>query len=158
MFHFTDSRLELATLPPKLNAMIRQSIVVLVSIAALGASAQQTNEHEDQAKAAVTEWLALVDAGRYGDSWKRAGSYMQRAFPKEKWERNLETIRKPLGEVSARKLKSAKFVRSDQPQPLGDYFTMQFTTSFSNKQEAVETVTPMLQQDGTWKVSGYFIE
>jgi hypothetical protein len=32
-----------------------------------------------------------------------------------------------------------------------------FRSSFSNKQSAVETVTPMLDPDGTWRVSGYYI-
>jgi hypothetical protein len=35
---------------------------------------------------------------------------------------------------------------------------VQFTSSFTNKNGAVETVTPMLDQDGKWKVSGYFIK
>jgi hypothetical protein len=35
---------------------------------------------------------------------------------------------------------------------------VQFDTSFANKKEAVETITPMLDPDGQWKVSGYYIK
>jgi hypothetical protein len=34
---------------------------------------------------------------------------------------------------------------------------IQFETSFANKQRAVETVTPMLDTDGAWRVSGYYV-
>jgi Protein of unknown function (DUF4019) len=34
---------------------------------------------------------------------------------------------------------------------------IQFDTAFENKASAVETVTPMLDTDGVWRVSGYFI-
>jgi hypothetical protein len=33
-----------------------------------------------------------------------------------------------------------------------------FETAFENKASAVETVTPMLEKDGKWRVSGYFIK
>ena len=42
--------------------------------------------------------------------------------------------------------------------PDGEYVVLQFDTSFANKKEAVETVTPMLDKDGKWKVSGYYIK
>jgi hypothetical protein len=35
---------------------------------------------------------------------------------------------------------------------------IQFDTSFKNKKSAIETVTAMLDKDGKWRVSGYFIK
>jgi hypothetical protein len=35
--------------------------------------------------------------------------------------------------------------------------TIQYETVFENKASAVETITPMLDPDGIWRVSGYFI-
>jgi hypothetical protein len=35
---------------------------------------------------------------------------------------------------------------------------VQFDTSFERKSAAVETVTPMIDPDGRWRVSGYFIK
>jgi hypothetical protein len=34
----------------------------------------------------------------------------------------------------------------------------QFETSFENKKSAVETVIPMMDGDGRWRVSSYFIK
>ena len=74
------------------------------------------------------------------------------------WKSSLESVRKPLGSLVSRKLKSAKYSKKLPGAPDGEYVVLQFTTSFTNKTEAVETVTPMLDQDGKWKVSGYFIK
>ena len=40
----------------------------------------------------------------------------------------------------------------------GEYVVIQFETSFENKKAAVETVTPMMDKDGIWRVSGYYIK
>ena len=41
--------------------------------------------------------------------------------------------------------------------PDGEYVVFQFDTQFERKRAAVETVTPMRDPDGSWRVSGYFI-
>jgi hypothetical protein len=41
--------------------------------------------------------------------------------------------------------------------PEGKYVVIQYETVFENRASAVETVTPMLDPDGVWRVSGYFI-
>ena len=35
---------------------------------------------------------------------------------------------------------------------------IQYDTTFEHKKAAVETVTPMQEENGTWKVTGYFIK
>ena len=35
---------------------------------------------------------------------------------------------------------------------------IQYTTAFENKDSAVETVTPMLDKDKAWRVSGYYVK
>jgi hypothetical protein len=42
--------------------------------------------------------------------------------------------------------------------PDGEYVVVQFDTSFEKKKTAIETVTPMKEPDGRWRVSGYFIK
>jgi ribosomal protein S17E len=42
--------------------------------------------------------------------------------------------------------------------PDGKYVVIKYDTSFENKKSAVETVTPMLDKDGKWRVAGYFIK
>ena len=42
--------------------------------------------------------------------------------------------------------------------PDGQYVVIRFQTTFEHKRSGVETVTPMLEQDGGWRVSGYYIK
>jgi len=56
--------------------------------------------------------LDLVDAGRYGESWKQAASLFQEKVPAAQWERAVRSAREPLGKVESRKLVNAQFVES----------------------------------------------
>jgi hypothetical protein len=60
--------------------------------------------------------------------------------------------------VISRKLKTKVYKTSLPGAPDGQYVVIQFETSFQNKKSAIETVTPMFEKDGRWKVSGYYIK
>lgn len=111
-----------------------------------------------QAQAAATDWLALTDAAKYGPSWDEASSLFKAAITKADWEKALKGARGPLGALKARTLKAATFTRTAPGAPDGEYVVIQFDTQFENKAVAVETVTPMREKDGSWRVSGYFIK
>jgi hypothetical protein len=113
---------------------------------------------EEQARDAAKQWLALVDAGNFASSWDTAAGYFKTAVIKEKWQDSLNAVRTPLGAVVSRTFKSAKPAKTLPGAPDGDYVVLQFDTSFANKKTAVETIVPMLEKDGTWRVSGYFIK
>ena len=42
--------------------------------------------------------------------------------------------------------------------PDGEYVVIQFSASFAHKKSALETITPMLEKDGKWRVSGYYMK
>jgi hypothetical protein len=58
----------------------------------------------------------------------------------------------------SRKFKSSQYTKTLPGVPDGEYVVIQYDTSFEHKQSAVETVTPMLDKDGKWRISGYFIK
>jgi hypothetical protein len=107
--------------------------------------------------AAAQTWLAGIDAGNYAQSWKTSAMFFQKAITENKWSAALAASRKPLGEMKSRKLLDAKSAKSLPGAPDGEYVVMQFETSFTAKEKAVETVTFMKESDGTWKAVGYFI-
>ena len=112
---------------------------------------------EEEALGAAETWLALVDDGKYSESWKTTAVLFRSAVTKEQWERALNAARKPLGRLIARRLKSKQYATSLPGAPDGEYVVIQYKASFENKKAAVETVTPMLDEDGNWRVSGYYI-
>lgn len=120
-----------------------------------GQGAAMTNEKE--AQSAAEAWLALVDAGNYAQSWNDAAAYFKKAVDQPGWEKQVDAVRAPLGKLTSRTLKSANYATSLPGAPDGEYVVLQFDASFQNKKSAVETVTPMKEPDGRWRVSGYFI-
>jgi hypothetical protein len=112
---------------------------------------------EKAALASATAWLALADGGKYPETWDQAAGYFRNALSKDQWVASLERGRTPLGKVVARKLKSKMYTRTLPGAPDGEYVVIMYDTEFENKRSAVETVTPMLDKDGKWRVAGYFI-
>jgi hypothetical protein len=111
-----------------------------------------------KAQVASKSWLALTDSAKYGQSWDDAASFFKGAVAKADWEKAIRGVRSPLGAVKTRKVTSATFTRTRPGAPDGEYVVIQFESQFENKAAAVETVTPMRDKDGTWRVSGYFIK
>ena len=111
-------------------------------------------------KAAISEalkWLNEIDEGKHDESWNDAAEYFKKAVKKEQWVQSLQAVRKPLGNLVSRELKNSTYKTSLPGAPDGQYVVIQFKTSFDNKKSAIETVTPMIDEDGNWRVSGYYI-
>ena len=62
------------------------------------------------------------------------------------------------GKVESRQLKSATYTTKIPNVPAGEYVVIQYETKFDRAPGMIETVTPMLEKDGKWKVSGYFVK
>lgn len=103
-------------------------------------------------------WLTLLDEGKDEQSWQQAAKPFQAGITKDKWIESIKSVRKPLGKCKSRDLLSATYTTSVPGAPEGQYLVIQYEAAFENKQQAIETVTPMLEADGTWRVSGYFVK
>jgi len=112
---------------------------------------------EKAAEDSASKWLGLVDAGDYASSWDEAAQYFKNAVSKEQWTEKVKAVREPLGKINSRKLTSATYKTSLPGDPDGEYVVIQYDYSFEHKKSATETVIPMLDKDGQWRVSGYFI-
>jgi len=69
----------------------------------------------------------------------------------------LRGVRGPLGDRISREIRSSEYRTQLPGAPDGEYVVIEFSTSFAGKAGAVETVTPMKDADGTWRVAGYFV-
>lgn len=103
-------------------------------------------------------WLELVDSGKYSESWEESAEYLKALVNKDDWQKRLQGTRQPLGKLLSRELKSQRYMTSLPGAPDGEYVIIRYETSFENKKSAIETITPMLDKDGKWKVSGYYIK
>ena len=62
-----------------------------------------------------------------------------------------------LGLVGARTLLSASFQTKLPSAPPGEYVVLQYRTKAGGGRTIVETITPMMEPDGRWRISGYYI-
>ena len=130
---------------------------ILASCVAAAGQLAAADKPEAAARASALAWLTLVDEARYDESWEEAAAYLRKALTKDRWRQDLGAARAPLGKLVSRKLKTAQYTEHLPGAPDGRYVVIQYDTVFERKAKAVETVTPMLDRDGAWRVSGYFI-
>jgi hypothetical protein len=133
---------------------------MLRPISALPSALQEQNGRtaEREAIGASEDWVALVDSGKYAESWKAAAAAFRASVTQEKWESAMKTVRDPLGKMQTRKLATAKYTAILPGVPTGDYVVLLFESSFEHKAVAQETVIMSLEKDKEWRVAGYYIK
>ena len=139
-----------------LKPFVLMAVALGIAVASLPRAADEELDTVPAMKVAQ-DWLRLVDAGQYASSWDAAAEYFRASVTQSQWETAMRQVRGHTGNVVARKVKSALFTRALPDAPAGEYVVIQYDTGFE-RGFAVETVTPMHEKDGSWKVSGYYIK
>jgi len=126
------------------------------------ADATTTVQDEDAlaleaATVAALDWLALLDDGKYEESWQAGASAMQENVTAEQWSTALKDAREPLEPFGARKLLESRKVTDPQGAPAGEYIFLHYRTQAANEQTVTETVV-LLEEGDAWKVAGYFVQ
>jgi hypothetical protein len=141
--------------------MNRLSVVLLCALGVclpfrltVGAEARP----EDAAQPVAAAWLKLVDEGKYVESWEKMSPGFKKEVSKRKWNATVGKIRKPLGRLTSRQLKSAAYSKDLPGAPEGEYVVLQFDSAFERKPAAREQVTLLLGQDLEWRVSSYAVK
>jgi hypothetical protein len=142
--------------------VVAGAVVAVACVLAWSPAWAQNEEAEKKAEGVARAWLALVDAGRYLESWDALSPYFRGLVTREKWDAQLVNLRTPFGIVKSRTLGWKKYTTELEYAPKGEYVVIMFKTVFENmpkgQKEQVETIVPMLQRDGTWRVAGYTIK
>jgi len=133
--------------------MKRLLAILIVLLLPLPAQAATATDSARQA----WDWLALVDAGKYDDSWSAASAYFQSKVTKEQWFAMIAPVRNGVGPVTARGQAAVTLTDSLPNAPFAHYAVVVFPSAFAIKGKCSETVI-MVLQDGEWKVAGYFIQ
>src|SRR3954454_11773545 len=102
---------------------------------------------------AARQWLALVDAGKWPESWAATAQSFQALNTLEMWRSASEGGRVPLGRVLSRRLAGQEGI----PAPPNGYQLVRFRTDFANKRGATETLSLAREGEG-WRVVGYYID
>lgn len=136
-------------------------VLAFLALAALpqlaGPPAQTSVADAEPVDATVVEsarrWLALVDQGRWDESYRATGEPFRKLNTSRMWASASEKVRTPLGAMVSRTLIGQQNI----PAPPDGFQVVKFRTRFVNKAEAVETVT-LDREAGEWRVVGVTIE
>ena len=123
----------------------------------MNAPAADGPDWQDAARKAALVWLALIDDGKYRESWEQAAFLFKSKISRHCWVDTVRSTLVPLGKVRSRSFLGAAYETELPGAPDGRYVVIRYQAAFEHRESAVETVTPMLEHDGIWRVSGYFI-
>lgn len=121
------------------------------------------NEKPDEQKAqaaaaAAAEFLALVDADKFAESYQRSAKLLKEKVSEQQWVEQLRKTRAVAGPLLGRSQKEISYSTTAQDSPEGEYILILFDSNYQAKPGATETITLMLARDATWRVAGYFIK
>ncbi len=114
-------------------------------------------EKAEKATAVAMEFLQLIDAQKYAESWQMAADLMKEKVAEKDWVEKLTKARTLSGEMIERAEKSTTYSPSAMDSPEGEYISLIFDSKYQRAESVSEYVTVMLE-DGHWKVAGYFIQ
>lgn len=145
-----------------MNKLLLKLCFILIAVGLASTNiVGQTPEKETPEKAAqkaAESWLDVVDHYAYDKTWEEASPSFKAVVNQDKWVRTLEDLRTRFGKVKDRKVRTARYTKSLPDAPKGEYVVVQFETTFQDNSSVIETVVPMLDPDGRWRVSGYYIK
>lgn len=114
-------------------------------------------EATDAAQQVAKDWLALVDQGRYNESYDQASQSFKVAVGRAEWAAKAGAARARAGKLLSRRVSRATETRNPPNAARGDYVFVVYLSSFANVKSAIETVATIRDQDGKWRVVNYMI-
>ncbi|WP_394001008.1 DUF4019 domain-containing protein [Luteimonas sp. WGS1318] len=137
--------------------------------AAPAAAAQPPLTPEQQAQverqnaemgAAAQQVLQMIDADRAGEVWDGASQTMKGTVGRDEFIRQLAADRAQLGAAARRDAPavSRSQFQAGETVPAGIYINVAFPTTFAAQPQPIrELVSFRLDEDRTWRVSGYSV-
>ena len=147
-----------------MSSILKFIILMMISLTGfmvnpLPAVAEEVTVVEaDQQNQTAQDWLDLIDQTKYKESWDVASADVRGNITSDQWENSITSTLAGLGRRLTRGLDARKEASSKPGLPDGTYVDLIFSSSFANKQQAVETLTLVQDSDGIWRVAAYSIK
>ncbi|NYZ62744.1 DUF4019 domain-containing protein [Luteimonas deserti] len=120
----------------------------------------QVARQDAEMGAAAQQVLQMIDANRAAEVWDGASQTMKAAVGRDEFVSQLQADRTRLGAPSRRDapVVSRSQFREGDAVPAGIYVNVAFPTTFALQPEPIrELVSFRLDEDRTWRVSGYSV-
>jgi hypothetical protein len=104
------------------------------------------------------DFLKLVDAKKYAESWDISSDYLKQSVSRGEWTAQMVKTRDTLGDLASRTLKNDMPQTNPPGAPPGDYDLLTYETVFASQgAPRTETLALVKAADGRWRAVGYFI-
>ncbi|RMF46310.1 MAG: DUF4019 domain-containing protein [Deltaproteobacteria bacterium] len=112
----------------------------------------------DSARQATLRFLHMVDQDQFADSWSMSAHLLREKIPQDKWAGKLKLHRAQCGKFLEREETEINYATEASGEQKGEFFTLNFAADYERCPEVTETVTVMLEEDGQWRVGGFFVK
>lgn len=102
-------------------------------------------------------WLALIDSMDYAASWEQASAALRQQVTQTQWEQTLRSVLGPLGPLLSRAPQGREYTTTLPNAPKGEYVVITYGSSYTQLENAVETLVMVLNPAGDWKPAGYYV-
>ena len=113
-------------------------------------------DEESKAIDVAHEFLTLVDHGQVDQAFESMTEISKKEYVKELWIKQFATKSEYYGGLVNRAISKVLRLDSLQYHPDGNYLKIHYRSEFEYKKNVFETVDLKLEDDNTWRVSGYF--
>ncbi|HEY0461308.1 MAG TPA: DUF4019 domain-containing protein [Pyrinomonadaceae bacterium] len=120
-----------------------------------GKPATDSDKAIEAARKVSEDWMLLWDGGKAEESYNALSAFSQKKIDKKTFSTYWTAARKSLGKLKSRNLISISLVKSLEGIPGNSGAIFKYQSSFENREAVFETVSLILEKDGTWRVSGY---
>jgi hypothetical protein len=129
---------------PEVDFMLRQRlknlILAAVLLATLASPSYGNWPFDGQLVDQASEFLTLLDQGLYLEAWAETSPNFQGLTNKQEWLSRQQLIRSAYGPLIFRELYHTGFRGTYEHSPDSQYIVIQFSSTFSNKAIARETI------------------
>ncbi|HEY0256405.1 MAG TPA: M56 family metallopeptidase [Candidatus Methylacidiphilales bacterium] len=163
-FHDLRARVRLLTSSWRFSSFLAAGMMFFLALFSLVTTTSAMTllpEATPSAQAALPgtlAWVARLDRGDYEGSWNEASpKFFQKPIPRQGWVASISSVRQPVGTLESRQLRTQTFLPVNPQGFKGPFVVTVFNTKFAQMPAAIETVTFVLDSDGQWRASDYFL-
>lgn len=135
------------------DALVVDSLAADTVATGPGSAAYRRTQAKEAAQAAAADWLALIGAGAFEESWAAADSTLRAGISQEDWADQGIRARHQLDTLRARRLTRAQY--RDSTAHLGGHpvVTLRYASEYARGRAREAVITT--KRDTAWTVAGY---
>jgi hypothetical protein len=137
----------------------RRAMLVALSVWAFAGVVPATAQDPkvSQARAALADWLALVDANDVTKTYTNSAQRFRASMTIEQWTEAMKRAREQFGPTVTRTFVGSQVPQPGKNTPPGEFLVIAYRTEFAKRPVGTETITMEREADGKWRVVGYLM-